>query len=97
VQQLFLGHQHFDNAPTDERYRKAIRESAIFSTVSLAVRESLRLDLAATNYNQLLMAGLLPAHIERANICTNCHKDRFFSHRGEYGKTGRFPAIMALT
>ncbi len=97
VQQLFTGQQQFDTASTTERYRKAVRESALFSTVSLAGKESLRIDLATTNYNQLLMAGLISEHVERATICTNCHKDRFFSHRGEYGKTGRFPAIMALT
>ena len=96
VQQLFTGQLQFDDAPTHERYRKAVRESAIFSTVQLPHKASLRVDLASTNYNQLLMAGLLPQHIEAAGICTCCHKDDFFSHRGEHGKTGRFPAIMAI-
>jgi len=56
----------------------------------------LHLDLWKTNRNQLLMAGLLPEHIELPGICTSCEKERFFSHRGEYGKTGRFPSILAL-
>jgi copper oxidase (laccase) domain-containing protein len=42
------------------------------------------------------MAGVLPEHIESSEICTSCEKKRFFSHRGEYGKAGRFPSILAL-
>jgi len=68
----------------------------VFSTVQLADRSSLRLDLRESNYNQLLMADLLPEHIEMPGICTGCSTDLFFSHRMEQGKTGRFPVIMAL-
>jgi len=57
---------------------------------------SLRLDLWQTNRNQLLMAGLLAEHIELPEVCTGCHTELFFSHRAEHGKTGRFPAILAL-
>lgn len=35
-------------------------------------------------------------NIEVAGICTACHIEDWFSHRGEQGKTGRFGAIMAL-
>jgi YfiH family protein len=59
-------------------------------------RTSLRLDLWQTNRNQLLMAGLLAERIELPEVCTGCHTDLFFSHRAELGKTGRFPAILAL-
>ena len=96
VQRLFLGEEQFTNMPTDERYRDLVRESASFSLQHLACRESLRLDLRATNRKQLLMAGLLAEHIEGANICTGCNTDRFFSHRYEHGLTGRFPVVMAL-
>jgi copper oxidase (laccase) domain-containing protein len=63
----------------------------------LSNSESLRLDLWETNRNQLLMAGVLPEHIELAGICTGCNTDRFFSHRKEHGKTGRFPVIVGLS
>ncbi len=82
--------------PTLERYRKLVRESAVFSTRQLPDRTSLRLDIRETNRNQLLMAGLLPEHIEMSGICTGCRTDLFFSHRVEQGKTGRFPVILAL-
>jgi len=97
VQDLFMGRQHFEDMPTQEQYRGLVRESAAFSTAQLFDRESLRLDLWETNRRQLLMAGLLPEHIEVAALCTSCHVDRFFSHRAEHGRTGRLPVIMALS
>lgn len=96
LQRYFLGQQEFDSIPTDRRYRKLIRESAVFALKQMPDRESLRLDLWETNRNQLLMAGVLPEHLESSEICTSCEKERFFSHRGEHGKAGRFPTILAL-
>ncbi len=96
VQHLFTGQLQFDEMPTLARYRESVRASAVFSTRRLPERSSLRLDIGATNRNQLLMAGLLPEHIETADICTGCRTDIFFSHRVEKGKTGRFPVILAL-
>ncbi len=48
-----------------------------------------RLDLAAVNRRQLMTAGLHPSRIHTAELCTACHTDLFFSHRGERGNTGR--------
>ena len=59
-------------------------------------RRSLRLNVWETNRNQLLLAGLLAEHIELTGVCTSCAKERFYSYRGEHGKTGRFPSILAL-
>jgi YfiH family protein len=97
VQQLFLGQLQFETMPTNERYRDLINEAAVFSTLTLPDKRSLRLDLQATNRNQLLLAGVAPEHIETMEICTSCNTDRFFSHRKEQGKTGRFPVLMALS
>ncbi len=96
VRQLFIGLAQFEEMPTTSRYRGLVRESAIFTTVQLPDRLSLRLDLWQTTRNQLLFAGIMPEHIEQAALCTSCHKDRFFSHRAEQGKTGRFPTLLAL-
>jgi polyphenol oxidase len=92
----FMGQQEFDPIPTDVKYLKLIRESAVFVVKRMPDRDSLRLDLWETNRNQLLMAGVLPEHIELSEICTCCEKKRFFSHRGEHGNAGRFPSILAL-
>jgi polyphenol oxidase len=96
VRHLFMGQLQFDSMPTDVKYRKLVQESAVFALKQLPKRNSLRLDLWETNRNQLLMAGVLPEHIESSEICTSCEKERFFSHRGEHGKAGRFPSILAL-
>ena len=96
VYKLYMGELEFDELPTAEKYREKVRESAVFSTKQLAERTSLRLDIRETNYNQLLMAGLLAEHIEMPGICTGCSTDLFFSHRMEQGKTGRFPVVLAL-
>jgi polyphenol oxidase len=96
VRQIFLGQQDFEEWPTEQGYRTLVAESAVFETVRLPTRESLRLNLWETNRQQLLLAGLVPEHIELPELCTSCAKDRFFSHRAEQGRTGRFPALLAL-
>lgn len=96
VQQLFLGQLAFDEMPTEEAYRSLVAEAAVFETVELSGRSSLRLNLWETNRQQLLLAGLQPEHIELPAVCTSCETQRFFSHRAEQGQTGRFPAILAL-
>lgn len=52
------------------------------------------LDLWAANRLQLERAGV--GLIETAGICTACHRDEFFSHRGDGGRTGRFPMVAVL-
>lgn len=51
-------------------------------------------DLWAANRFLLEEAGL--QEIEVAAICTACHLDDWFSHRGEHGRTGRFGALIGL-
>lgn len=96
VQQLFLGQSAFEELPTEEHYCQLVATSAVFETLQLPERASLRLNIWETNRQQLLLAGLTPEHIEMSDLCTSCAKDRFFSHRAEQGATGRFPAILAL-
>jgi YfiH family protein len=102
VRGLFTGELDFPEMPTDPRLRNPIRHSAVFSMLPAGDRRgrpdrpSLRLDLQETNYYQLRMAGLLPEHIEVARVCTSCERAHYFSHRGEQGRTGRFPVVMAL-
>lgn len=96
VRELFLGQRDFEELPTDPLYRELVASSAVFETVQLPARESLRLNLWETNRKQLLLAGLTPEHIELPDTCTSCAKDRFFSHRADEGRTGRFPSILAL-
>ena len=56
-----------------------------------------RLDLWAANRQALIEAGVRAEHIEVAEICTQCHSDRFFSHRANGGvPAGRFAGIIRL-
>ena len=57
--------------------------------------ESVHFDLWRAN--QILLAKAGVKQIEIAGICTACHTDDWFSHRGEKGKTGRFGALIALS
>lgn len=51
-------------------------------------------DLWSANKAQLEAAGL--RSIEVAGLCTACHMEDWYSHRGEQGRTGRFGAIVSL-
>ncbi len=53
------------------------------------------LDLWAANRMQLQAEGV--DRIEVSSLCTACHLEDWFSHRGEHGRTGRFGALMALS
>jgi copper oxidase (laccase) domain-containing protein len=48
---------------------------------------SVFLDLAASAAAVLRARGLTDVAV--AGLCTACHPDRFFSHRGDAGRTGR--------
>jgi len=55
---------------------------------------SVYLDLWMANYIELQKIGV--EKIEVAGVCTACHPEDWFSHRGERGKTGRFGALIGL-
>jgi YfiH family protein len=54
------------------------------------------LDLPGINEWQLRESGVLPDNIEVSGLCTACETERFYSHRGNSGKTGRFSNIVML-
>ena len=60
------------------------------------MKEEFNFDFWSISEMQLINAGLKKYHIEKANICTKCRTDIFFSYRGE-GKTGRFATVAMLT
>lgn len=51
-------------------------------------------DLWSANRQSLEEQGV--ASIEIAGICTACHLEDWFSHRGERGRTGRFGGLLAI-
>jgi len=56
----------------------------------------IHLDLVEANRRQLEDAGLREEHISVVEGCTACDTTRFFSHRGELGKTGRMMAVIGI-
>lgn len=57
------------------------------------VREG-RLDLWTSAERALRAAGC--ESVERVDLCTSCHPDRFFSHRRDAGRTGRQGVIASV-
>lgn len=51
-------------------------------------------DLWQANAWQLRHAGVGRVHVD--TTCTRCHRDRFYSHRGDGGRTGRFAALIGM-
>ncbi len=56
----------------------------------------LHLDLVEANLRQLADAGLGAEHISVVDGCTACDTKRFFSHRAEFGNTGRMMAVIGI-
>jgi hypothetical protein len=55
---------------------------------------SIFFDLWTANRIQLEQAGV--RKIDCAEICTACHLNDWYSHRGQHGKTGRFGVLIGL-
>jgi len=56
----------------------------------------IHLDLVAANRRQLEDAGLSPSQIDVVGGCTACDTRSYFSHRAEFGKTGRMMAVIGM-
>jgi YfiH family protein len=56
----------------------------------------IHLDLVEANRRQLLDAGVREANIGVIEGCTACDTASFFSHRAEFGKTGRMMAVVGI-
>jgi copper oxidase (laccase) domain-containing protein len=59
-----------------------------------AYNDDIHFDLWQANRLTLEQSGVRSVQV--SNVCTVCHVDDWFSHRGEHGKTGRFGALLAL-
>jgi copper oxidase (laccase) domain-containing protein len=55
-----------------------------------------KLNLWEANRSVLLEAGLKPANILTAGICTSCRNDLFFSYRAQNGRAGRMASLIML-
>jgi YfiH family protein len=56
--------------------------------------DRLRFDGAAANRDQLIAAGLNPANVHLARLCTMTHLSHFYSYRAEGAGTGRLLGVI---
>jgi len=54
------------------------------------------LDLASVNSDMILSAGVPCGNVSASGICTKCHNDLFFSHRGQGGTSGTLGGIICM-
>lgn len=55
------------------------------------------LDLPTLNKMQIIEQGVHSINVHRVEYCTSCHRDIFFSYRGEKGVTGRQINFIMMT
>ena len=88
-----IGSHHYEVGP---EVAEQVQDSFGTESASLLLSDNgaVHFDLWSANRLQLERMGL--RMIEMSGICTACHPEDWYSHRGEHGKTGRFGALIAL-
>jgi hypothetical protein len=88
-----IGVEHY---PIGEEVVEQVKQSFGDDSNKLLVKyeDGIHLDLWKTN--QLVLEAQGIRQVEQGGICTACHLEDWFSHRGEAGRTGRFGALLAL-
>jgi purine-nucleoside/S-methyl-5'-thioadenosine phosphorylase / adenosine deaminase len=69
-------------------------EALLESPNGSSIKSGVKFDLWGANRLILEEAGV--RKIEMSGICTACHLEDWYSHRGENGRTGRFGALIGL-
>ena len=67
------------------------------AAIGLLPRENGAVKFDLWQANRLILEDAGVRFVESAEICTACHPDDWYSHRGDNGKTGRFGALIALS
>jgi len=89
-----IGRHHYQvGSEVVSQVKSSFGEQA--SSVLETTEEGIKLDLWAANRLILEMAGV--RQVEVSGICTACHTEDWFSHRGEKGRTGRFGVLISLS
>ena len=88
-----IGPDHYEVGPdVIEKVKQAFPST--FPQLFNQKGQSTFLDLWQANAFTLVASGV--SQIEISEVCTACDTNRWFSHRAERGKTGRFGAVLAL-
>ena len=88
-----IGPDHFEvKEDVAGPFRKAFGDR--YGQISDHSENRIRINLWEAN--RMLLEDLGVRKIEVGEICTVCHKDEWFSHRGDHGKTGRYGVLITL-
>jgi len=91
-----IGKCHFEvDEPVADEFLKAYGDSA-YSFIQGCGTKKFYIDLWEACLIQFRESGINDNNITLANECTVCHKDKYFSHRGDAGKTGSLAAMIQL-
>jgi YfiH family protein len=92
-----IGAHHYEvGVEVVEQVTRTFGEDAagLLSSVDGDQASGVQFDLWAANRLILEQEGI--KQIEISGICTACHLEDWYSHRGEKGKTGRFGVLIGL-
>jgi polyphenol oxidase len=88
-----IGPDHYEIGPdVIEQVRYSFGDES--EKLLIKQNEKIHFDLWAANKLILEQAGVY--QVEVAGLCTACHLDDWYSHRGQKGKTGRFGVLMSV-
>ena len=88
-----IGPDHFEvKEDVAGPFRKAFGDR--YGQISDHSENRIRINLWEAN--RMLLEDQGVRKIEVGEICTVCHKDEWFSHRGDHGKTGRYGVLITL-
>ncbi|WP_440119989.1 peptidoglycan editing factor PgeF [Paenibacillus sp. QZ-Y1] len=82
----------FEHSPGNDKYK----DSAFNKVYQPTENGKTMLNLKECNRHIMMIAGILPDHIECTTWCTSCHPELFFSYRKENGITGRMASWIGL-
>jgi YfiH family protein len=88
-----IGPDHYQIGPdVEEQVRRVFGSET--SVLLQAANGGVQFDLWAAN--RLILEECGVQHVEMAGLCTVCHREDWYSHRGDKGRTGRFAVLMAI-
>jgi polyphenol oxidase len=88
-----IGAHHYEIGPDVENQ---VRESFGRDAPAFLLPFNGRLHFDLWAANQFLLENCGVRKIETADLCTACHLEDWYSHRGEHGQTGRFGVLICL-
>ena len=91
-------HRHYEvGGEVIDKVRRAYGDDAetiLYQTNGNKKAQKAKLDLWTAN--QITLENVGVRYIELSQICTACHLEDWYSHRGENGQTGRFGVLIGL-